>query len=49
MSKKKNKKVEVVMHQHKDQQGRVFGAKHPVDAEHKNAKTQKMHDLTMAG
>jgi len=39
--------VEVVLHQHKDPQGRVFGAPHPVDAEHKKAKTQKFHDLTI--
>lgn len=44
---KKKQVVKVKMHQHMDQQGRVFGGPHPMDAEHKNAKTQKMHDLTM--
>lgn len=43
----KNKKMKVVMHQHTDEQGRVFGAAHPIDAEHKNTKTQKFHDLTI--
>ena len=47
MGKKKKKTPEVVMHQHMDQQGRVFGGPHPMDAEHKNAKTQKRHDYTI--
>jgi len=42
--KKKDEKVIVVMHQHYDSLGRVFGALHPIDAEHKNPKTQKFHD-----
>jgi len=45
--KKKKKEVKVVMHQHIDQFGRVFGAPHPVDADHKNVKTKKFHDLTL--
>ena len=49
MKKSKTKKVVVKMHQHKDQFGHVFGAPHPVDAEHKNPKTQKFHELTVAG
>lgn len=49
MKKSKEKKVVVKMHQHKDEFGRVCGAKHPLDATHKNAKTQKLHDLTVAG
>ena len=50
MSKNKKKKVQaVIMHQHKDEFGHVFGALHPVDAEHKNKKTQKFHDITVAG
>ena len=44
----KKKKVEPVkMHQHIDPQGRVFGAPHPVDAEHKKTSTQKMHEYTL--
>lgn len=43
----KKKKVVVKMHQHQDQFGRVFGAPHPVDVEHKKTSTQKFHDLTM--
>jgi hypothetical protein len=45
--KKKKKKVEVIMHQHRDQFGTKFGASHPIDAEHKNPKTQKFHELTV--
>ena len=44
---KKKKPEPVKMHQHIDEQGRVFGAPHPVDAEHKKASTQKMHDYTL--
>lgn len=43
----KKKQKPVVMHQHKDQQGRIFGAPHPIDAVHKKEKTQKFHDLTV--
>ena len=46
-SSKKKKKLEVKMHQHQDNLGRVFGAPHPIDAEHKNAKTQKAHNYTI--
>ena len=38
---------EIIMHQHIDKLGRICGAKHPIDAEHKNKKTQKKHDFTM--
>ena len=48
MKKAQKKKLKTVaMHQHIDDQGRVFGAPHPVDAEHKKASTQKMHDKTL--
>ena len=47
---KKKKVVEVVvMHQHVGLNGRVFGASHPIDAVHKNTKTQKAHDGTTNG
>jgi hypothetical protein len=47
MKKSQKKKIKPeVLHQHKDQFGRVFGAPHPVDVEHKNPKTQKFHNLT---
>ena len=44
---KKKKVVEVNMHQHIDEQGRVFGAAHPINSEHNNKKTQKYHDQTI--
>jgi cytochrome c556 len=47
MGKKKDKQIQVVMHQHQDEFGRVFGGKHPLDAEHKKAETQKFHDITV--
>lgn len=48
MVKKKKKKLKVVeCHQHVDERGIKFGASHPVDAVHKNPKTQKMHELTI--
>ena len=47
MKKAKKKKLEVKMHQHVDEFGIKFGAAHPIDAEHKNKKTQKFHDLTI--
>lgn len=43
----KKKMKTVVMHQHHDKQGRVFGALHPVNAEHKKVSTQKWHDYTV--
>ena len=46
---KKKKVIEIEMHQHVDYQGRVFGAPHPITAEHKNKKTQKFHDGTING
>lgn len=50
MKKAQRKKLQVVeLHQHNDSQGRVFGAPHPVDAEHKNKKTQRFHDRTISG
>lgn len=48
MKKSKNKKgIGVEMHQHIDEQGRIFGAAHPIVAEHNNKKTQKFHDQTI--
>jgi len=49
MKKSKQKKVEdvVILHQHCDLLGRIFGAPHSIDAEHKNPKTQKFHDKTI--
>jgi len=44
---KKKKIVEVKMHQHTDWLGRIFGAPHPIDAKHKNKKTQKYHEETL--
>ena len=44
---KRIKKVPVVMHQHIDEQGRIFGARHPIDSVHKNKKTQKKHEYTL--
>ena len=46
MSKKKPKQEEQ-MHQHIDESGIPFGKAHPVDANHKNEKTQKVHEKTM--
>jgi len=47
--KKSKKKIvlPVTLHQHRDNFGRTFGAPHPVNAKHKNAKTQKFHDETI--
>jgi len=45
--KKKKKKVIVECHRHMDEKGNKFGASHPVNAVHKNPKTQKMHDITI--
>ena len=47
MKKAKIKEVEVVMHQHRDEFGIKFGSSHPINAEHKNKKTQKFHDQTI--
>jgi hypothetical protein len=47
MKKSKQQKVKVVMHQHQDEFGRVFGAPHPIDAEHTKSSTRKFHDLTI--
>lgn len=48
MKKSKKKKIEVVvMHQHQDNFGHVFGAPHPINAMHKNKKTQEFHDSTI--
>jgi len=47
MKKSKKKKVEVEMHQHRDQFGIKFGSSHPINAKHKNKKTQKFHDMTV--
>lgn len=44
---KKKKIVPVEMHQHHDKFRNIFGKPHPIDAEHKNKKTQKYHDLTV--
>lgn len=45
--KKKNRQTVDVMHQHKDELGRVFGAKHPVNLEHNNERTQRHHEYTL--
>jgi hypothetical protein len=46
--KKTNKQQEkVIMHQHRDEFGNIFGAPHPLNAEHAKEKTQKFHDLTI--
>ena len=48
MKKLKKKKIEVVvMHQHQDKFGHVFGAPHPINATHKNKETQEFHELTI--
>jgi len=48
MKKSKMKKIEaIVMHQHQDKSGRVFGAPHPINAKHKKKETQEFHDLTI--
>ena len=47
MKGKKKQIKEVKMHQHVDEFGIKFGAAHPENAEHKNEKTQKYHDLTI--
>ena len=49
MKKSKKKDTEVKMHQHKDYLGRIFGSPHPIDADHKNIKTQKFHENTVNG
>jgi hypothetical protein len=35
------------MHQHIDKKGNVYGHPHPVNANHKNPKTQKAHNHTV--
>lgn len=45
--KKSKQQVKVIIHQHQDEFGRVFGAPHPVDAEHAKSSTRKFHDLTI--
>ena len=45
--KKKMKDIPVVMHQHNDEAGRIFGAKHPLHLEHNNERTQIYHDFTV--
>jgi hypothetical protein len=48
MKKHQKKKFKIiVMHQHQDEFGHVFGAPHPVDAEHNNEKTQMYHNITV--
>lgn len=48
MKKSKMKKIEIIMHQHQDGFGHVFGSLHPINAEHKKVRTQKYHDLTIS-
>ena len=47
MISKKKKQPEIHIHQHEDEFGRVFGAKHPLNAHHKNPKTKKDHETTV--
>ena len=47
MKKSKSEKIVVIMHQHRDEFNIKFGSSHPINAEHKNKKTQKFHDMTM--
>lgn len=50
MKKAQKKKIKIVeMHQHTNGSGQIIGAKHPIDAEHKNKKTQRFHDRTISG
>ncbi|HUU88349.1 MAG TPA: hypothetical protein VMX17_11420 [Candidatus Glassbacteria bacterium] len=49
MKKSKKKAAEAKIHQHEDYLGRVFGSLHPIDAKHKNIKTQKFHEGTVNG
>jgi hypothetical protein len=47
MKKRKQKQTQVVMHQHNDEAGRIFGSKHPIHLEHNNERTQRHHDYTI--
>ena len=47
MSKKNKQEINLVLHQHIDKQGKVCGAKHPINLNHRNQKTQKRHDFTI--
>ena len=47
MVKKRKREIPVVMHQHNDEAGRIFGAKHPIHLEHNNERTQRHHDYTI--
>jgi len=47
MVKKRKKLSPIIMHQHVDESGRIYGAKHPVDSEHNNIRTQMHHDFTV--
>lgn len=47
MVKKRKREVPVVMHQHNDEAGRIFGSKHPIHLEHNNERTQRHHDYTI--
>lgn len=44
---KKKKLISIVMHQHHDEAGRIFGTKHPIHLEHNNERTQRHHDYTL--
>ena len=48
MKKMKSKKVIVECHQHVDKNGIKFGGSHPIEASHKNLKTQAHHDRTVS-
>ena len=43
----KKKETKIEYHQHVDEQGRVFGKSHPLNAKHKKANTQKYHDYSI--
>lgn len=43
----RKRKREIVLHQHRDGRGNVFGRSHPVHAIHGRKKTREFHDLTL--
>lgn len=48
MRKQRHKeKKKIVMHQHTDSNGNIFGKRHPANAKHKNSRTQEAHIKTI--